>query len=415
MQPRHLAPRIREALLDRPVVTLVGPRQVGKSTLALELVDGGALSRYVTLDDVVTLAAARDDPAGFIAGLPHASVIDEVQRAPELYLAIKARVDRDRRPGSFLITGSADVLVLPGIAEALVGRAEILTLLPLSAGELTGHREDFVAWAFSGEPPIPTTVVAEGDIISRIVRGGFPEPSLAGSRFRERWFGSYVTTIVRREVQDLAHITGLADLPRLLAMLAARSASLLNTAELSRTSGLPQTTLRRYLTLIEGAFVTSTLSAWTGDAGRRLARAPKLHLTDTGLAAWLTGSDERRLLTERERLGALLESFVAMEIRKQLGWSSAWARIAHYRSHDGVEVDLVIEDRAGGIVGVEVKASATVRADDVRGLRRLAERVPDRWIRGVVLYLGHQAVPFGERLAALPITALWDTPAAERS
>ena len=407
MQPRHLAPRIREALLDRPVVTLVGPRQVGKSTLALELVDSGALSRYVTLDDVVTLAAARDDPAGFIAGLPHASVIDEIQRAPELYLAIKARVDRDRRPGSFLITGSADVLVLPGIAEALVGRAEILTLLPLSAGELTGHREDFVAWAFSGEPPIPTTVVAEGDIISRIVRGGFPEPSLAGSRFRERWFGSYVTTIVRREVQDLAHITGLADLPRLLAMLAARSASLLNTAELSRTSGLPQTTLRRYLTLIEGAFVTSTLSAWTGDAGRRLARAPKLHLTDTGLAAWLTGSDERRLLTERERLGALLESFVAMEIRKQLTWSSHGAGCWHFRDRDGAEVDFVLEHPDGRVVGIETKAAAVVSSGDTRGLRFLADRLGDRFHAGYVLSMMPEAIPLGPKLTALPIDSLW--------
>jgi predicted AAA+ superfamily ATPase len=409
MQPRHLLPRIREALGDRPVVVLVGPRQVGKSTLALGLIESGELSRYLSLDDVVTLAAARADPAGFVAGLPQGSVIDEVHRAPELYLAIKARVDRDRRPGSFLITGSADVLVLPGIADALVGRAEIVTLLPFSAGELSGQHEDFVAWAFSSEFAAQPSAVSESEIASRIVRGGFPEPSLAGDRSRRRWFGSYVTTIVQREIRDLAGIAGLADLPRLFTMLAARSASLLNTAELSRTSGLPQTTLRRYLTLIEGAFVATTLPAWTGDPGRRLARAPKLHMTDSGLAAWLTGADEQRLLTDRERLGALLESFVAMEIRKQLGWSSIDARMTHYRSHSGLEVDLVLEDRAGNMLGIEVKAAATVRADDVRGLRRLSEQVPKRWHRGVVLYLGSEAVPFGERLDALPISALWKT------
>jgi uncharacterized protein len=410
VQARHLSPRIQEALTDRPVVVLVGPRQTGKSTLAQQLVREGSLGRYVTLDDAITRAAATDDPVGFVAGLPHATVIDEVQRAPDLYLAIKAQADRDRRPGAFLLTGSADVLVLPGLADALVGRADILTLLPLSAGEASGSVEDFPAWAFSADPPVQTAGEAEANTIDRIVSGGFPEPTLASHRFRERWFRAYVTTIIQREITELAGIAGLADLPRLLAMLAARSASLLNVAELSRTSGIPQTTLHRYLALIEGAFVTSTLPAWTGDPGRRLARAPKLHLTDTGLAAWLTGSDAQRLQVGRERLGALLETFVAMEIRKQLGWSRVDAGLSHYRSHDGVEVDIVMEDRAGNIVGIEVKASGTVRAEDLRGLRRLAERVGDRWVRGVHLHLGREAVPFGERLDALPVSALWQTP-----
>ena len=168
---------------------------------------------------------------------------------------------------------------------------------------------------------------------------------MAGARSRARWFGSYVTTVIQREVRELAEITGLSDLPRLLSILAARSASLLNIAELSRTSGLPQSTLRRYLTLIEGAFLTYTLPAWTGDPDRRLTRAPKLHMTDSGLAAWLTGMDEGRLVDDRERLGALLESFVAGELRKQQGWSKVDSRLTHYRSHDGTEVDLVLEDR----------------------------------------------------------------------
>ena len=192
-------------------------------------------------------------------------------------------------------------------------------------------------------------------------------------------------------------------------MLAARSATLLNVAELSRTSGIPQSTLHRYLALIEGAFLTISLPAWTGDPGRRLARAPKLHLTDTGLAAWLTGADTQRLGKDRERLGALLETFVVGEIRKQLGWSEIDARLSHYRSHDGVEVDLVLEDRAGRIVGVEVKASGTVRSSDLRRLRRLAERVGDRWVRGILLYLGSEAVAFGDRLHALPVSAVWES------
>lgn len=414
MQPRHLATRVREALHDRPAVVLVGPRQAGKSTLAQTLVGDGTLSHYVTLDDAVTRAAAQADPVAFVDGLPHGSIIDEVQRAPDLYLALKARIDRDRRPGAMLVTGSTDVLVLPGLADALVGRAEVLTLLPLSAGEIDGRREDFPAWAFDldgGQPP-KRIVAAEADVVERIVRGGFPEPALGSARFRQRWFGAYVTTVIQREVRDLASIAGLDELPRLMSMLAARSSTLLNVAELSRTSGLPQTTLHRYLALVEGAFLTTTLPAWTGDPGRRLAKQPKVHMTDTGLAAWLTGSDAQRLRMDRERLGALLETYAAMELRKQCGWSSVDVRLSHYRSHEGTEVDIVLEDRAGGIVGVEVKAAATVRADDFKGLRRLSERVNDRWVRGVLLYLGAGSVHFGERLHALPLTALWETPGA---
>jgi predicted AAA+ superfamily ATPase len=411
MQARHLAPRIREAIADRPVAILVGPRQSGKSTLALELVRKGVLDRYVTLDDAVTRSAAQSDPIAFIESLPRGSVIDEVQRAPDVYLAIKSRVDRDRRAGAFLLTGSADVLVLPDLADALVGRSEVLTLHPLSAGEIDGRIEDFPAWAFGSGSPSPVTPAVEADVIERIVRGGFPEPALAGRRFRERWFGAYVTTVVQREVRELAGIAGLTELPRLVSMLAARTASLLNVAELSRTSGIPQSTLHRYLALIEAAFLTTSLPAWTGDPGRRLARAPKLHMTDTGLAAWITGADAPRLAKDRERLGALLETWVVMEIRKQLGWSAVDARASHYRSHDSGEVDLVLEDRTGATVGIEVKAAATIRSEDFRGLRRLAERRGPRWVRGVLLYLGQESVPFGERLAAAPVTALWETPA----
>jgi hypothetical protein len=188
------------------------------------------LVRHVTLDDAVIQAAASADPVGFVAGLPHGTVIDEVQRSPELSLAIKARIDRDRRPGAFLLTSSADVLVLPALADALVGRAEILTLLPLSAGELSGAAEDFLAWAFGPEAPSDIVGEAKGDVIDRLLQGGFPEPALGSRRFRERWFGAYVTTIVQRAVRELDGIAGLTELPRLLAMLAARSASLLKRA-----------------------------------------------------------------------------------------------------------------------------------------------------------------------------------------
>lgn len=410
MLDRHLRPRVIEALGDRPVVTLVGPRQAGKSTLAHSLVATGHLTGYLTLDDAAVLAAANSDPVGFVNGLAHGTVIDEVQRAPDVALAIKAAVDRDRRPGRLLLTGSADVMVLPWLTDALVGRTETLTLLPLTQGEIDGSTERFAdaifdpAWGGDLAPDRPPTVGA------RLVRGGYPEPLTMSARRLGAWHASYVTTVVQRDLRDVSRIAGLSELPRLLSMLGARASSLLNVAELSRTSGLPQSTLKRYLGLLEAAFLVELLPAWTGDPGRRLAHAPKVHIVDSGLAAWLMGTDLARLESRRELLGALLESFVVQEVRRQLDWSSLDARRTHYRSHDGREVDLVLEDRAGRIVGIEVKAAMTLRTDDMRGLRALAERSADRFVRGVLLYLGADVVPFGRSMLAMPVSAIWRVP-----
>ena len=408
MLDRSIAPRVREALADRPVVTLVGPRQSGKSTLARAFVDAGDLDGYLTLDDAGVLAAVTSDPAGFIAGLAGRTVIDEVQRAPGLALAIKASVDRDRRPGRFLLTGSSDVMTLPGLADALVGRMEVLTLLPLSQGEMAGRTERFIDGCF--EPGPPATPTRSGPSIEeRIVRGGFPEPLRLSAHRRGAWYGSYVTTIIQRDIRDLARVAGLVELPRLLSMLAARTSTLLNIAELSRTSGLPQSTLKRYLALFEAAFLVETLPAWTGDPGRRLVHAPKLHVTDAGLAAWVTGVEPPRLDASREQLGALLETFVVGELRRQAGWSARDVRRSHYRSHDGREVDLVLEDRAGRMVGIEIKAARSIGGHDLRGLRALAERSGDRFVRGVLLYTGETVIPFAANLHAIPVSALWES------
>jgi predicted AAA+ superfamily ATPase len=409
MLRRNLTPSVAESLTDRPVVAVVGPRQAGKSTLALDLVRQGLLHRYHTLDDPVTFAAAKSDPAGFVAALEPGTVIDEVQRAPGLARAIKLAVDFDRRPGRFLLTGSAQLMALPTLADALVGRMDVLTLRPLSQGEISGTVDGFVDWAFGTGAAPDVAGISRADLIDRIAAGGFPEPWNWRSSRRDAWYRSYVATLIQRDVRELADITGTVDLQRLLTMLSARTASLLNTAELSRTTGLPQTTLRRYLALLDGTFLVETLPAWTGDPGRRLAKAPKVHLVDSGLAAWLTAGDHGRLAREPERWGALLESFVVGEVRKQLGWSSIDARLSHYRSHDDREVDLVLEARDGRLVGIEVKATVSPDARDLRGLHAFRERNPGRFHRGIVLYLGRQSVPLGDRLYALPIDALWQT------
>lgn len=410
MYPRNLLLPLREAVGDTPVVLVNGARQVGKSTLVQALADSFD-ARYLTLDDATVLAAARAAPAEFLAGLSGSVIIDEVQRAPELFIALKAAVDRDRRPGRFLLTGSANVLMLPSVSESLAGRMEVLTLWPLSQGELAGTREGFIDALFSRElPAFPGSATTREDLVGRVLAGGFPEAIARTSvRRRRAWFGSYVTTILQRDVRDIANIEGLSDLPRLLALLAARAGGLLNFAELSRSAGIAQSTLKRYMTLLEMTFLISPLHAWSGNFGKRLIKAPKLMLTDTGLTAYLLGIDAAPGETESGTiLGSMFENFVAAELRKQIGWSEVQPRLYHYRTATNQEVDFLLEDSRGRVTAIEVKAKGSVSEHDFRHLKHLSELLGKRFIHGVVLYTGSEAVSFGTSLTALPMSALWE-------
>jgi uncharacterized protein len=404
---RHLYEEVLDALGHARVVLVNGPRQAGKTTLVRDLVEReGSAREYLSLDDAGVLTAARRDPAGFVAGLAAPVVIDEVQRAPELFRAIKVAVDRDRRPGRFLLTGSANVLLLPRLADALVGRMEILTLWPLSEGERQGIREGFVDAAFGDGPPVLRPASGRpADLVERLLTGGFPEPALRGRR--DAWFRGYITTLLERDVRDLARLEQLTVLPPLLDLLAARSGSLLNTAELSRISALPHNTVRRHLALFEALYLTRRLPAWSGSATKRLAKTPKLIFTDTGLMSHLLQLSPERLRATPTLFGPLLENFVVMEIGKQLGWNRTQASTFHYRAHAGHEVDIVLEGAAGRLVGIEVKASSTISAGDLHGLQALQADRPKRFHRGLILYRGQTVVPFDARLHAVPIDALW--------
>lgn len=407
MLARHAAARLRTALADRPVVLLHGARQTGKTTLA-RVVAEEIGARYVTLDDLTVLSAARGDPAGFLAGSPQPLVLDEVQRAPELLVAIKAVVDRKRTPGRFLLTGSANVLLLPRVAESLAGRMEIVKLWPFSQGEMAGAAEGFIDAVFGDEPPALARPSSPSALTDRVLAGGYPEAVPIESAERRRaWFDAYVTTILQRDVRDLARIEGLTELPRLLALLASRPMAQLNYADLSRGTGLPQSTLKRYFALLETVFLVRLLPPWYANIGKRLVKTPKVLLTDSGLAAHLMGIDDARLAQDRTLLGGLLESFVAMELVKQTGWSVDPPALYHFRTHEGDEVDLVLERRGGALVGIEVKSAATVTAADFKGLRTLAEVAGRRFRRGIVLYTGAEIVPFGAELYAVPVDALW--------
>jgi uncharacterized protein len=407
MLRRSITPSLLAALGDRPVVLLNGARQVGKSTLVASLDEHRA--RYLTFDDPTALAAASGDPTGFLAGLDGPVILDEVQRVPELFLALKAAVDRDRRPGRFLLTGSADVFLLPRAAESLAGRMEVLTLWPLSQGEIEGTRENLVDVLFSGSlPRLPKAPAARPEIFERALRGGFPEvvARIAAAR-RRAWFGSYVSTILARDVRDLANIESTAALPRLLALLAARATALLNYAELSRSSGIAMSTLKRYFALLEATFLIQTLPAWAGNLSKRLVKSPKVLFCDTGLLGYALGLDGGRLEREAQLAGPLLENFALMEIRKQASWSETRPGLFHYRTQTGQEIDLLLEDAAGRVVAVEVKAGMAVGERDVRPMLDLAELLGKRFVRGLVLHTGEAAVPFSEQVAAVPLSTLW--------
>jgi predicted AAA+ superfamily ATPase len=405
--PRAARSLVAEALSDTRVVTLNGARQVGKSTLAVVAAGtrpGGLIRR---LDEPSTLQAAQDDPTGFVEhdGL---MVIDEVQLAPELFRSIKVAVDTDPRPGQFLLTGSAQILALRGLPDALPGRMEIIELWPFSQGELERSPDAFVDAAFARGPGLSrTSTLRKRDYLDRVVRGGYPEAVRRAPRRRAAFFDSYLTSLIERDIRELAAIERRGDLRRLLALLAGRSGGLLVAESLAMASGIPRTTLTRYLELLSAVFLIKRIPAYSPGPTQRAIGTPKLAFVDTGIAAYLMGQDAVRLGEPDGAAGPMLETFVLMELARQLTWSERRARLYHYRTKDRVEVDAVLEAPDGRVVAVEVKAGATVRSEDLAGLRHLAHRLGDRLVAGYVLYTGQQTLPFGDRLRALPVDALW--------
>jgi predicted AAA+ superfamily ATPase len=411
MFSRHIRARINAALADTPVVFVNGARQTGKTTLVQQIVAEKTSATYLTLDDGATLASAAHDPAGFVQNLAGTAVIDEVQKVPPLFPAIKLAVDRDRRPGRFLLTGSANVLLLPRLSESLAGRMEIISLWPLSQGEIEGAGESFLSRVFSaqtfrgGRFTVPNSA-----LVQRVLRGGFPAAiARKDERRRRDWFGSYLTAVLQHDVRDLAHIEGLTDMPRLLSILASRAGGLLNMSDVSRAVGIPYTTLKRYLALLETTFLIRPVNAWHANLGKRLVKAPKLYLCDSGLLTHLNGIQSAAQLNQSPLKGACVENFVAAELLKQASWSDLAVRLWHFRTAAGRKVDFILESPDGRLAGIEVKASATLRPDDFSALKDLAGHLKQRFVCGVVLYAGDMIVPFGDRLWALPLPTLWKT------
>lgn len=406
-----------EALADTRVVAITGARQVGKSTLVKRVIRAmpGALERR--LDRPTDLQAARGDPERFVRhdGL---LVIDEVQRLPELMLAIKAEVDDDPRPGRFLLTGSARLLGLRSLPDALVGRMETIELWPFSQGEIERTVDDFIDRVFEDEPTLePGGGESREGYAERLSRGGFPEAIRRDEGRRARFFSAYINDLIDRDVRQLAEIQRRDALQLLLKALAGRAGQLLSVDGLATDLRLSTTTVERYLTLLEEVFLIKRLPAWTASTTPRAVQMRKVLFVDTGLCAHLVGRTARRLLKDDTAIGHLLENFAIGELARQLEWSQTRATLHHYRTRDGNEVDAVLEAADGRLVGLEIKSGETVRTDDFASLRHLQQRVGDRFHLGVVLHTGTRSLPFGERLIAVPLDSLWRArpPSATRS
>lgn len=402
---RMVQANLQASLADTPVVLLQGPRQCGKTTLARTVAEPRGYG-YVSFDDDNLVRAARADPLGFVADLPPKMVLDEIQRVPEIFTSIKLMVDRDRQPGRFLLTGSADVLLLPKLADSLAGRIEVLRLHPLAQVELRMREPCFLAQLFRADFKLASFQRMGLGLAELVVAGGFPAALMRQSTRRRAWYQAYVQALIQRDVRDLARIAALDVMPRLLELAAGQTSHLFNVSELASPFGLSRPTVRDYLTLLERVFLVDLLPPWHVRHINRLIKTPKIHFGDTGLAASLLRLDAAGLHANRALLGQLLETFVFQELRRHASASTEAVAFHHFRNRDDHEVDIVLE-HGSRLAGVEVKASGTVRTEDFRGLRKLQEIAGERFACGVVLYDGEASLRFGPRLFALPVQTLW--------
>lgn len=405
---RHVRSQVLEALRESRAVALLGARQVGKSTLVRELSDSEYRARLIDLDDEAVANAAREDPRGFLAEIDGPAIIDEIQRVPALLLAIKQRLDSDPSRGQFLITGSANILTLPTVADALPGRVRYINLWPFSQGELLGHRETFIDRLFDGSPPrLSGLPVGRGVLAPAILAGGYPESQGLSARGRQQFFSSYISSLIGRDLRDIASVRDLERVERLLHVLAARSGSLASFHGMARDLGVDASTARSDTSILESLFLVRRLKPWFTNLGSRQIKTAKLYVVDSGVLSFMLGAGERRFAEDGEVAGALLETFVAMELLRQSDWSDEPLAMFHYRDKEQREVDVVLERNTGEVVCVEVKAAATATGRDFAGLRHLRDRLGARFKAGVLLYTGSETLPFGERLSAVPVSGLW--------
>ncbi len=412
---RRLAGVVERLLAEEPVVAVHGARTVGKSTIVRALAREAGRT-VVDLDDPQTRDAVAASPAAFAAADPPV-FIDEYQHAPVILDAIKAELNRDLGPGRYVLTGSTRYSSLPGAAQSLTGRLHVTTLWPLSQGEIDGKQEEFVARLLSDPETLvtpSTSSTSREEHVERILRGGFPlavERSAGASR--NRWFDDYLNLVIARDVAELSNIRQREKMPRLAARLGAQTAQVLNVARAAADIEIESSTAEHYVRLLEAAFVIHRLPAWGTTLRARASAKPKLHFVDSGVAGRMLRVTSARLSAAQPQamteLGHLLETFCVGEMLKQASWMESPAQPGHWRTHDGDEVDLILERDDGAVAGVEVKAGERVTGSEFRSLAKLRDGLGERFLGGIVLHLGRRSYTHDDRLHALPVDRLWLT------
>jgi predicted AAA+ superfamily ATPase len=409
---RNIEEALLEALSDTPVVIIQGARQTGKSTL-LSMTADKINSKQLTLDDPQMLLAAESDPLSFVEQYAEGTlVIDEAQLCPDLLRIIKMSVDRARRPGRFLLTGSADLLHVSGANESLAGRSETIRLHPFSLGEINGVKEDFVTTVNRGDilgvlrgcDPLD-----RAEYVDLVARGGYPTAVLRSERRRSAYLRSYVSGIFDHDAAVISSLAHLDKLSKLYAILSATTSGIYVQASISRLSGIPETSMNGYIRLLKDLWLLNEFPAWGRSILRRASSKPKYAIADTGVACQVNGVQSSFLadITGGEALGPLLESFVANELLKQQSWSMTEYRVFHFHDHESREVDIVVELPNGKVMAIEVKASRTISRKDFRGMSYLRDMLNDRFHCGLVLYTGAEVQSYGDRIYSAPISALW--------
>jgi uncharacterized protein len=415
---RFLISRITFALENSPVVILNGPRQSGKSTLMRELQKQGLVSDYKTLDDLQTIYNLKNYTQSTLEGYKQGTVIDEIQKLPEIFSTIKLVVDQNRVNSRFVLTGSANILLLPKLSESLAGRVQILTLSPLSIqeiinGEKTKDKNNFVDLIFGNDPMTSVFNKAQEPIkiqnlIKYLLQGGYPELQQKNDFEQwELWFESYINTLLQRDVRDLADIEGLTILPNMLRIIANQAGGILNSSDLARNINLNNVTFSRYFALLESLFLVQRLIPWYKNIGKRFVKSPKIYLNDTGILSFLTGASESSLVNNRQLLGKILENLVFNELTKYISWSKTKPCLFYIRSQAGQEIDFVLENKKSKIIAIEVKSSEIVTTKDAKNIIWLKDNSPD-FDLGIVLYTGNQTFEIAKDIWAMPISVLWD-------
>lgn len=404
---RWLEPLLIQALSVFPVVVVAGARQVGKTTLVRDLCPGPK-RKYYTLDSLDILSQAQENPDSLLEDLP--VTLDEVQRAPELLLAVKRAVDRGRVAGGILLTGSANFSLLRSVADSLAGRAVYLELSPFCKGEWEGSRKslDLIDGLFREKLDIDAWEGPRVDWRQMLCRGGFPPAlEIEDDAARGMWFGGYVQTYLERDLRQLSNVGNLGDFQVLMRLAAGRTARLLNESDLARDAGISQPTCHRHMHWLEVGCLISRLEAFHANASSGMRKAKKLMWQDAGLAAWLAGIRSPEDVANRPDEGFWLEQAIFQTLQVWRGMDSSSRRITHWRDGGKRDVDFVLETPQG-VVGVEIKASQIVTPSDCTGLRALSAAMPKGrpFLRGVVLHGGTEPRSMGEGIYALPWRSL---------